>query len=191
MMSLERVLETAWDLLEEGVTDRKKPFHTPAAASISADLKPNIRTVVLRGIDQRKRAVRFHTDIRARKYAELSEKPFLALHFYDETKKVQIRLDTTVCLHNRDDVAAEAWSLSQPMSKVCYATAIPPGASVLTPPVALKPEEANMDTGYGNFGVVEATINYLEWLQLSAQGHQRAGFRWPTDGSLFCEWLGP
>ncbi len=190
-MSLETVLETAWGLLQESITDRKKPFHTPAVASISADFKPSIRTVVLRGIDQSKKTVRFHTDIRARKYAELTANPYLALHFYDETKKVQIRLETTACLHNRDEVAAEAWSLSQPMSKICYATPISPGAGLLVPPAALSLEEADLETAYDNFGVVEGAINYLEWLQLSANGHKRAGFRWAADGTLFCEWLGP
>ena len=190
-MSLETVLETAWGLLQEGATNRKKPFHTPAAASISADFKPSIRTVVLRSIDQTKKTVRFHTDIRAKKYAELTANPYLAFHFYDEAEKVQIRLETTACLHNRDEVAAEAWSLSQPMSKVCYATPITPGASVLMPPASLSLEEANMEIGYGNFGVVEGAINYLEWLKLSATGHKRAGFRWEADGTLVCEWLGP
>ena len=190
-MSLEAVLEKAWRLLQEGVTNRKKPFHTPAVATISADFKPSIRTVVLRGIDQSKKTVRFHTDIRAKKYAELTANSYLGFHFYDQTKKVQIRLETTAFLHNRDEVAAEAWSLSQPMSKVCYATPISPGAGVLVPPVALSLEEANMETGYDNFGVVEGAINYLEWLQLSAKGHKRAGFRWAADGTLICEWLGP
>ena len=77
------------------------------------------------------------------------------------------------------------------MSKVCYATPIAPGASVLMPPATLSLEEANMEIGYGNFGVVEGEINYLEWLQLSAKGHKRAGFRWEADGTLVSKWLGP
>ncbi|MEL0153164.1 MAG: pyridoxamine 5'-phosphate oxidase family protein [Halieaceae bacterium] len=190
-MSLDTVLAVAWGLLEEGVTNRRKPFHTPAVASITEDFTPSIRTVVLRGVDQRNKTVRFHTDIRARKYAELTANPSLALLFYDETKKVQIRLETTACLHNRDEVAADAWALSQPMSKVCYATPISPGSGVSTPPASLSLEEANMENGYANFGVVEGSIKYLEWLKLSAKGHERAGFRWSADGTLFCQWLGP
>ena len=190
-MSLETVLMLAWGLLEEGVTNRREPFHTPAVATITEDFTPSIRTVVLRGVDQKNKTIRFHTDIRARKYAELAANPSLAFHFYDETKQVQIRLETTACLHNRDEVAAEAWALSQPMSKVCYATPISPGASVLMPPASFSLEEANMEIGYANFGVVEGSINYLEWLKLSARGHERAGFRWTDDGTLLCEWLGP
>ena len=87
MMSLDTVLAVAWGLLEEGVTNRRKPFHTPAVASITEDFTPSIRTVVLRGVDQRNKTVWFHTDIRARKYAELTANPSLALLFYDETKR--------------------------------------------------------------------------------------------------------
>ena len=156
---------------EEGVTNRKKPFHTPAAASISADLKNQYPSSSASEHRSNQKRLSGFTLTYVRKYAELTANPYLALHFYDETKKVQIRLETTACLYNRDEVAAEAWSLSQPMSKVCYATAIHIRRQRLDATAALSLEEANMEIGYGNFAVVEGAINYLEWLlQLSAKG---------------------
>ena len=190
-MELDEVLETAWALLLEGVSNRKAPFHVPAVASTCIDLTPSIRTVVLRGVNKCERTIRFHTDKRAGKYGQLLSNPSLAFHFYDEAKRVQVRLQTTATLHNCDVVAAEAWSSSQPMSKLCYAAPISPGASVSTPPSAPTLRDTDPEVGYDNFCVVEAFVLNMEWLKLSADGHQRAAFSWGEDGIFISEWLAP
>ena len=190
-MELEEVAETAWALLLEGVSNRKTSFHVPSVASTCIDLTPSIRTVVLRGVDKYGRKIRFHTDKRSKKYGQLLSNPSLAFHFYDEAKQVQVQLQTTATLHNCDEVAAEAWSSSQPMSKLCYAAPISPGASVSTPPSAPRLQDPDPEFGYNNFCVVEGFVLKMEWLKLSADGHKRAAFSWGEDGILISEWLAP
>ena len=90
-----------------------------------------------------------------------------------------------------DEVAAAAWSSSQPMSKLCYAAPISPGASVSTPPPAPTLRDTDPEVGYNNFCVVEGFVLKMEWLKLSADGHKRAAFSWGEDGMLISEWLAP
>lgn len=190
-MELKQVLETAWIYLAEGVFDRRALFHVPTVASICVDQKPSVSAVVLRGVNKSRRLIWFHTDKRAGKYKQLLSNPFLAFHFYDEAKKVQIRLQTSAILHICDEVTVEAWSKSQPISRLCYATPVTPGTTVSTPPAAPKLQEINTEIGYQNFCVIEGSISCPEWLQPSAEGHKRAVFQWAKDGELFSEWVGP
>ena len=64
-----------WSMLERGVKDRKSAFHTPSIATITATGSPTIRTVVLRGCATEDKTLRFHTDTRSGKIAELQENP--------------------------------------------------------------------------------------------------------------------
>ena len=81
-----------WSMLERGVKDRKCAFHTPSIATISATGSPTIRTVVLRGCATEDKILRFHTDTRSGKIAELKDNPLAAMHFYDAGAKIQLRL---------------------------------------------------------------------------------------------------
>jgi len=190
-MQLAETLHTALDLISEGVVDRKLPFHTPSVASISDDGFPNIRTVVLRNFDKQDRLIRFHTDRRANKCDEMLSNPRLAIHFYDADKKIQLKLKTTASMHCGDDIAADAWRSSQPSSKLCYCAPVGPGSDVVKPPSAPLMKNTQIEKGFTNFCVVNAHISQLEWLYLSADGHQRAIFVWRRNGSLESRWLAP
>ena len=65
----------AWALLARGVKDRRSPFHTPGLATVSPEELPEIRTVVLRGCDPQTRNLRFHTDTRSAKIADMQKQP--------------------------------------------------------------------------------------------------------------------
>ena len=67
-------------------------FHTPTVATIGIDDVPHLRTVVLRGCDVEQQRLRFHTDKRSAKVLEISAKPKAAIHCYDASLKIQLRL---------------------------------------------------------------------------------------------------
>ncbi len=188
---LQEVLDVAWSLIEAGVSDRRSSFHLPTVASISSDGLPSMRTVVLRGVDVTRRALRFHTDCRSAKFSELSVDSRIALHFYDASIKTQIRLEATAELHVEDPLAVAAWEASRPFSRLCYATDIGPGVEVASPPAAPTLKDAKRDSGFGNFCLVIAAVNQLEWLHLAAAGHQRAAFNWCGEGPPSARWLAP
>ena len=190
-IELKDVLVTAWSLISDGVTDRNSAFHIPTIASISPDLYPNVRTVVLRGVDVQKRLLRFHTDNRSPKYSELSGRPESSIHFYDPPRKIQIRLKTTVTVHSNDSLSVDAWRSSTQSSQICYTATNAPGSMVPVPPVAPTRADALESDGFKNFSVLRAKVHQLEWLQLFASGHHRAVFLWSGKGERTEKWLAP
>lgn len=188
---LQAVIAEAMRLLSRAVADRRSPLHTPTIATVGLDGRPQLRTVVLRGFDTARRELRFHTDARSPKIAELRAEPRVGIHGYDPGAKIQIRIDATATLHAGDAVADNAWIASQPMSRVCYATAPAPGSAIGEGGAFTLPTGADeIAAGRENFVAVIAQIDALEWLHLAHTGHRRARFRWSEDG-VEGTWLAP
>jgi hypothetical protein len=180
-------LDEAFRMLARGVADRRSPFHTPCLATIGTDGAPEVRTLVLRGFDAQQRIIRLHSDARSRKVASLLRAPCCALHVYDAGASRQLRLSGTAQVHGADPVARSAWQASREASRKCYAAEPGPGVSVAEPPAA--PDDA--EAGWANFRVILIRFDRLEWLELAARGHRRAGFHWPTEGAVEASWLVP
>ena len=189
---LTATLTEAWRLLSVGASDRHSPFHTPSVATIAADGSPSVRTVVLRAVDSIERHLRFHTDWRSAKVAELRADSRLALLAYDPAYKVQLRLRCHAEIDQIGDRAAGAWAQSQPMSRACYRAPLGPGTPIASPEFADIPEVAHQESGRENFCTVICTVFALDWLYLAAAGHRRARFAWAEDGALeTATWLAP
>jgi hypothetical protein len=189
MDDLDGSLAEAWRLLARGVVDRRSPMHNPTVATVGAD-GPNLRTVVLRGVDVPARQLRFHTDRRSAKVAEIAADPRIHLHAYDPGAKVQLRLAGHATLHHDDAIADAAWAASRAMSRVCYGTEPAPGSAITTPDAFRLPAEDATDPGRVHFAAVVIHVARLEWLYLAFGGHRRALFTW-ADGALTARWLAP
>ena len=163
-----------WSMLARGVKDRKSAFHTPSVATLRADGTPAIRTVVLRGCDIDKRHVRFHTDTRSGKIADMQRDPRAAMHFYDAGAKLQLRLSVRLEALSGADYDA-AWSATRPMSRECYQVTTAPG-SPLGDPYEVAFDAAATQEGEDYFVPVRAHVEQMEWLYLAAKGHRRALF---------------
>jgi pyridoxamine 5'-phosphate oxidase len=186
---LPATLDEAWGLLVRGAVDRRHAFHTPTVATVGLDGTPRVRTVVLRAVDMRARTVRFHTDRRSGKFAELTHAPAIALHAYDPGAKIQVRLSGTAQLHAcGSDLAASAWRQSQAMSRLCYGQLAAPGTAVDDPYAALA--GGSDEEGERNFVAVVTKVSRLEWLYLAHAGHRRAVFSWDGDAHSGV-WLAP
>lgn len=173
--NLDAVLNTAWQMLVDGATNRRTVAHTPTVVTIRADGQPRARTVVLRGCRRDAAQLRFHTDRRSPKVAELRADPRAMLHVYDPGAKVQLQLDCRAELHIDDDVATAAWEAAQAMSRICYQVSTAPGTEIETPALAAFDPDAT-DGGAENFMVVILNVEAIEWLFLDARGHRRARF---------------
>jgi len=183
---LEAVLAEAFRLLSRGVADRRSAFHTPTVATIGPDGVPALRTMVLRGFEASTRMLRLHTDQRAAKFGELAADPRMAIHIYDPSAQMQLRLSGVATKHAANAIAVAAWAASQPGARRCYAATVAPGAAVAAPP----PPPPDGD-GYANFAVLACEFDRLEWLWLAAAGHRRARFIWAEGGGRDATWLGP
>lgn len=175
-----------WSMLERGVKDRKSPFHTPSVATITANGGPTIRTIVLRGCDVQARTLRFHTDTRSGKIAELQANPQGAMHFYDAGTKVQLRLGVRLEMLTGPDYDA-AWEATRPMSRECYQVTQGPGSRISGPQDVDFDAQATQD-GEAHFVPVRAQVETMEWLYLAARGHRRALFDF-TQNTM--DWLVP
>jgi pyridoxamine 5'-phosphate oxidase len=167
----------AWALLARGVADRRSPFHAPTVASLGLDGRPRARVLILRGCDVAAGTLRFNTDRRTEKFAELGRDPRVSLTGYDAGAKIQIRVEGLASLHTDDVVADAAWQASRQFSRICYGTAPAPGTLLGEGgDFALPSEDAEITAGRANFSTVVITVQTLEWLYLAHAGHRRARF---------------
>jgi pyridoxamine 5'-phosphate oxidase len=174
---LDATLRHAWACLTRGVKDRRSPFHTPTIATLGLDGRPRMRTVVLRAVDVAACSLRFHTDQRGLKSAEIRNDPRVAVHAYDPRGKFQLRGEGIAHLHETDPLAQTAWENSRMMSRACYATQPAPGTAIDAPGAFALPQgEAEIGTGAQNFSAVVITLESIETLFLDHAGHRRARF---------------
>jgi pyridoxamine 5'-phosphate oxidase len=168
---------TAWrriaDSLAAAAGSSRHPFHLLSLATVNADGAAEARTVVLRGFDEPKREVRFHTDARSGKAAAIRRDARVSLHWYAPEMKLQIRIPATASIHHADDIALHAWRASPPMSRACYTAAHAPGEPLASFPAAPSAPAAGDDTGLANFCVVRCRFDSVELLTLHAAGHER------------------
>lgn len=184
-MTFNELLAGIWSSLRDGVEHGRHPFHTPALASASGQ-NPDIRTVVLRGADEKHRTLVCHTDIRSPKVTAFQLNPRAAWLFYDRQAKVQLRILGEVSIHQADDVAAARWEKSSPGSRRCYQAAHAPGAVL----ARIGDRTAELDEGFDNFAVVSSEVLSIDWLYLQAGGHLRARFEWGGE-AWNGRWLAP
>jgi hypothetical protein len=188
---LDEALAHSWGLWSRGVADRRSPFHSPTAASIGLDGRPRARVVILRACRPAIRELRFHTDRRSAKFAELAADPRIALTGYDHGAKIQIRAEGRAVLHTDGEIADAAWAGSRPFSRVCYGVQPGPGASMtLGGDFTLPADEAEIAAGRGNFCAVSIAVETFEWLYLAHDGHRRARFKFEA-GGVEKTWLTP
>jgi pyridoxamine 5'-phosphate oxidase len=187
--SLEEIEAHVFALLARGVADRRHGFHQPTLATIGRNGMPKSRIVILRGVDRAARSVRFHTDSRSEKIAELTADPKASLNFYDSGLRQQVRAEGRAILHHGDNAARRFWDASQRMSRICYGTAPAPGSVIDAPDAFTLPEaEPEIAGGFAHFVAVEIALSRLEWLFLRHQGHRRAELDLGSGGA---RWFAP
>ena len=89
--SLDKIYLKIWKLLNEGLQDRNAPFHIPVFICGSKD-KFDGRIVVLRGVNERKKKIWFHSDIRSNKIKILKSNPEATFLFYNKSEKILLRI---------------------------------------------------------------------------------------------------
>jgi pyridoxamine 5'-phosphate oxidase len=181
---LELSFAQAWQLWVRGGKDRKSPFHTPVVATLGAD-GPEVRVMVLRQADKEMRMLRFHTDIRSGKIAELAAHSAISILGYDSGSRIQLRVRGTGRIE-RDTLNTDlAWERTSLSSRKCYLAHEFPGAHVAEPSSGLAPiwtvrdptpEESH--AGRPQFAILMVDVVEIEWVFLASPGHRRAQFRW-------------
>jgi len=179
---LDKIFIKIWHLLNFGLNNRDASFHIPTfICGYKNDFDG--RKVVLRGIDEKKSTLWFHSDIRSKKIEILKSNPKCSLLFYDKIEKIQLRIIGSAKINYQNSFTENSWKKTAHMSRQCYLGDKPPGSDTSTPTSGLTEDVDNLkyslkesDVGYKNFCVVEVFITSIEWLYLAAKGHRRAFF---------------
>jgi 3-hydroxyisobutyrate dehydrogenase len=185
--SLEDLEKDCWLRLVNGAIKSRDPFHTPCVATIDGG-EVNMRTVVLRKALPNLRELRFHTDIRSKKWKELTINNSISSLFYDASSRIQLRVKGKAVLHFNNDITEEAWSKTALSSRRCYLTNESPSSfsSIPTSGLTEKIEQENFtleesEVGKEHFGIVAIQVESMEWLWLHHAGHRRALFNYALD----------
>ena len=177
--------EEAWNIVEAGSTDRHSPAHMPAVGTVDETGAPQLRIMILRDASRVARTLRFHTDLRSIKAAQVRNNGATSVLFYDMSAKLQIRMTGQTQLLPIGDVADTAWSRSTPFARRCYMAEAAPGLPIAGPSSGLpewiqgkKPDEAQLADYRQNFSTMLVEIRSVEWLYLANPGHRRARWQW-------------
>ena len=191
---LEASFAEAWNIVEAGVTNRKSPAHTPTVGTVDTDGTPQLRIMILREVSRDRRTLRFHTDARSDKIAQLQQGAATSVLVYDAAAKAQIRLSGRAQIAAQGNVADTAWSGSTAFARRCYMAEAAPGTPIAQPSSGLpewiegkQPEEDQLVDYRGNFAALLFQADSIEWLYLANAGHRRARWRWDQTQNL---WLG-
>lgn len=189
----------AWKLVEAGVTDRNSPAHMPTVGTVDAHGAPQLRIMVLREVSRKSRTLRFHTDARSNKVAQLQNGAATSILMYDPAAKAQIRLSGHAHIVSEGDLADSAWSNSTPFARRCYMAEAAPGSTMTQPSSGLpewiegkQPDEEQLADYRDNFAAVMFVTDSIEWLYLANPGHRRARWHWDQAHNLWRgSWLVP
>jgi pyridoxamine 5'-phosphate oxidase len=186
---LDLALEEIRRRLADGVRNRHSAFHTPAVATVTPQNTPDVRRMVLRGVDKSPLTLRFHTDKRSGKAHQIHQNSNGFCEIYDSDCKIQLRLSCRLTLLHDGETVERAWAQTRPMSRACYQIETGPGSEIPAPGAAVYDTERT-DAGRANFAVLMAEVMKMEWLYLAARGHARARFERVGDDWTGC-WLAP
>jgi len=195
MEDLPTILADAWRLLVRGGADRRSPLHTPAVASVDAAGLPQARVMVLRKADPAAGTLRFHTDARSPKVAQLDGQPVCVLG-YHPGENIQLRISGIARIGRDNSEVDGIWNQSTLFARRCYLAQQAPGTPLPGPASGLpawiegqQPTEDQIGPARPNFAVLWVGVTAIDWLHLANSGHRRALFR-ASDGWAG-EWVAP
>lgn len=188
---LSKVFNRIWECLREGVNPGRSPFSIAQVATIGLQGEPKLRNLVIRSASQNRVEIRFYTDLRSAKVAEIGADPRVSVVSTDFDSNLQIRFEGTASIISEGPQKQAAWKDCREHSLILYRNPLPPGTAIHHPDEG-HPKMGVSDTsdGFENFCLVVVSIINIDWLDLSAQGHERATFR-RESSTWSANWVAP
>ena len=187
--SLEEIYSRVWEKLEEAVASRHEPWRTASVATVRNN-HPELRSMVLRGVDSSRKIIWFHTDLRSPKCNDLRLNSQGAVLFHDNPDHIQLRLNGLFEFDSSSKQSDEVWKTLLPSPRRCYQGPFVPGSEspVMSSNIPETPEP--LPVGRENFARLILSITQMDCLVLKAKGHIRA--RWLfTKNGVEATWLNP
>ena len=175
------LLAQVWSVLGAGLSLRDAPARQPCFATVSPDGWPEARTVVLRAVDPAAGQVEVHTDLYSGKIASLRAHPMAALHVWDPSDALQIRLQARVMIAHGDAVVG-AWDRVPDHSRQSYGVTPAPGTPIDAALDYVK------DPDPATFAILTCAVETIDIVHLG-DVHRRASFT--RVGDWAGQWLAP
>ena len=153
-----------WDLLAQGVVNKKSKFHTPTLSTVNGNMI-NSRTIILRKVDNKTKMLFFYSDSRSRKVLNIKQNNNATVHLYEPRFKLQVQLYGHAKIENNSEKTKNIWSSLNSFSKKNYLSALSPGEKINSLD-NLKYNTDNEEAFY-NFSLIYFKVSKLECLQLS------------------------
>lgn len=175
------VLARVWGTLGRGVADAKHPARLPTFATVSPEGWPEARTVVLRNADREAGLVTVHTDLYSDKIKSLQAAHRAALHVWDASQDLQIRLQVEVSISAGAETRA-LWDKIPDHAQQSYGVTPPPGTPIETALDYVKLPDPE------TFAVLHCTVITIDAVHLGTD-HRRVSFS--RVGHWQGQWLSP
>ena len=168
-------LETI-NLLANGASSRTSEFHQFVFSNLNVD-QVQSRYVVLRNFIKEDHNLIFFTDKRSPKVNAILKNNRTECLFYDNVKKIQLRIKTqSYILHDKKKIR-EYWEKVPLVSRQSYSTKLPPSTAIKGEQIdssnGLSLEEDNNGKSFCNFCVIENYIKEIDFLSLTSSPHKR------------------
>ena len=166
---LDKVEEKIKKEIMSCINKKKSSFKNVILSTVSKN-KPNLRIVVLRGFSNDWN-ISFYSDIRSGKIEEIEKNKNVSILFYDDEKKIQIRMYGTsnICINQKS-----IWEQLPASSKINYNSILKPGEYQRNQSTKLNKD---LELGYNNFCLIKLKINNIDCLYLSKEGNRRISIR--------------
>lgn len=179
--ALDTLFAEAWRRLVRGVHDRRALCRHLTLASVSAHGLPQLRTVVLHAVDTEAATVRLYTGLHSNKVSDLPSIPTAALHVWDNSVRLQLRLHRDAHILTGTKVAS-LWAGLPSASRQSYGGHPPPGQPIdESLAYDITPDQTA-------FAVLHLVAMKMDILHLESE-HRRATF---TRDTAWCgQWRAP
>lgn len=170
LQTLPELNAAVWRELARAALDRHHEWRTPVLATADGTAA-DARTVVLREADAEARELRFFTDARSPKVEQLQRHPQGTLVMWSKRLGWQLRLRVDLQVQTDGLAVASRWArLRQSPAAQDYLSPLSPGTPLADTLAPRSAPERN------HFALVSASVAWIDWLELHAEGHRRALF---------------
>jgi len=186
------ILKNEFSALSDAVKTAKHEYHSFSFATLRLN-KPEIRTVILREIDNQKNTIAFHSDIRSKKLDDIKMNNHVSALFYDKVRRIQLRINGEASIDKGSPKLKSSWDAMKPESKLCYMGPYAPSKELNSFLVNLPNHNAqNISAksdalGYSRFCKITIKIKSMDWLHLKHTGHERLLFSF--DKKITSKWI--
>ena len=182
-------IEEALGRLGRALGERGDDLRNIQLATVTADGSPQLRTMVLRGLERRQPpCLEVHSDARADKVRDIAAgRDRVSLLALASEAQLQLRFEGVAAAHRDDALARERWDSLSEGGRKPYGLRADPGSVIAAPSDQphLPPDEQARQ-----FVVLRVTVASIDVLRLGAHGAQTRAFRRYDGAGDRANWIG-